>query len=151
MHHNSPKTFLHEPWRRHSTSTSKMVGFHLIRLISIPINKQELSGIQITQRSILLSLKNILPPEIHLKSDTENENYQAFSGSLLFRLVKDATIHSSTAPKSHVKLIPYMNIDNFFDLLFSVVFAVSTQLGVLVPKSQDLMIYFLLIELKSLP
>ena len=42
---------LHEPWRRHSTSTSKMVGCHSIHIMKIPINKRELAGIRITQCS----------------------------------------------------------------------------------------------------
>ena len=55
-------------------------------------------------------------------------------------LVKDNTISLSKAPKSHVKLITCMNNDNVFDLNISVVFAMSNQLGGLVPKSQDLVI-----------
>ena len=44
-----------------------------------------------------------------------------------------------------------MNIDIVFDLLISVVFAMSPQIGVLEPKSQDLVISFCLGEGENIP
>ena len=38
-------------------------------------------------------------------------------------------IHLSTAPKSNVKIIAYMNIDNIFDLVVATVLSVSPQIG----------------------
>ena len=61
-------------------------------------------------------------------------------------MVKDTTIYSSKAPKSHVKLVTYMHNDNGFYLLISVVFAMSPQLGGLGTKYQDLVIPFFLGE-----
>ena len=45
---------------------------------------------------------------------------------------------NTAAPKSNVKIITYMNIDHGFDLLVAAVFAMSTQHGGIVTKSQDL-------------
>ena len=53
-------------------------------------------------------------------------------------------------PKSHVKIITYMNNDNVSDLIISVVFAMSTQLGGIGPKFQELVISFCLGEEKNL-
>ena len=44
-----------------------------------------------------------------------------------------------------------MNNDYGFDLIIAVVFVMSTQLGGLVPKSQDLVISFFLGEVETLP
>ena len=44
-----------------------------------------------------------------------------------------------------------MNNDNIFDLLIDVVFAMSTQLGGIGPKYQDLVVYFCLGEGENLP
>ena len=44
-----------------------------------------------------------------------------------------------------------MTIYNGFDLLIPVVFSISTRLRVLGPKYQDLVIYFRLGEVKTLP
>ena len=44
-----------------------------------------------------------------------------------------------------------MNIDNVFDLIIYVVFAIIPQLGGLVPKYQDLVIDFSLVEGKTIP
>ena len=74
-----------------------------------------------------------------------------FSIALRVHLVKDATISSSKAPKSHVKLVIYMNHYNGFDLLVAVVFSVSPQLGMLWPKAQDLVISFRHGEGETLP
>ena len=52
----------------------------------------------------------------------------------------------------YVKLITYMNNDNLFDFIISVVFAsMSPQLGVLGPKSQDLVVSFTLVEGENIP
>ena len=50
------KNALHEPWRWHSPSTAIMLGCHSICLLTTPINKQYISGIKISQNSILLSI-----------------------------------------------------------------------------------------------
>ena len=50
--------------------------------------------------------------------------------ALQAHLVKDTAINSSTAQKSHVKLITYINIDNIYNLLVAVVFFISPQLEV---------------------
>ena len=105
-----------EPWIRHSTSTSTIMGYHYIRIFPIPINKQQL-----------------------IRSQTY-KNKTALSRALKVQLIKNTTIHLSTAPKSNAKLITYMNIDNIFNLLVGVLFSMSPQLGVIWPKSQDLVI-----------
>ena len=58
---------------------------------------------------------------------------------------------SSKAPKSHVKLVTHMQYDNGYELLITVFFSVSPQLGVLGTKSQDLVIPFRLGEEEPLP
>ena len=79
----------------------------------------------------------ILPLYTHPKISESKENYEVFSRTLGFHLVDDETITTPKAPKSHVKLITYLNIDKGFDLLIALVFYISPQLGVLGPKSQD--------------
>ena len=44
-----------------------------------------------------------------------------------------------------------MNNDNGFDLLIAVVFSMNTQLEGLGPRSQELFIYFRLVEIETLP
>ena len=46
IHHT---VILCEPWRQHYTSDSKSMRFHLVRLLIIPINKNYMAGIQISQ------------------------------------------------------------------------------------------------------
>ena len=55
-------------------------------------------------------------------------------------------IHLSIVPKSNVKKITYINIDNVFGLLLDVVFSMSPQLGWVGPKAQDLVISFFPVE-----
>ena len=43
-----------------------------------------------------------------------------------------------------------MNLDNLFDLLVAVVFSMSPQIGVIRPKHQDLLVYYLLGEVETL-
>ena len=69
VHHNSPNIYLHKSWRQHYTSTSKMLGFHLIHIIPIHINKQELPGIKIAQINRLLYITIFIPPNTNPKSD----------------------------------------------------------------------------------
>ena len=95
--------------------------------------------------------KFLFPLDTHYKYATAKGEFEAFSRALRVHIVKDTTISSSKEPKSHVKIVTYMNYDNGFKLLISVVFAMSHQLGVLGPKSQDLMIPFCLGEGKPLP
>ena len=66
-------------------------------------------------------------------------------------LVKYENIPSSKAPKSHLKLITYTNNENGLDILIGAVFATSPQLWGLGPKYQDLVIYFCLVGLETLP
>ena len=75
------------------------------------------------------------------KNKTINHSQYHFE----FIFSKDTTINSCTAPKSHVKLITYMNTDNIFYLLVAVEFAMIPQVGVLGPKAQHLVIYFCLL------
>ena len=72
----------------------KITGCHFICMITIPINKQHLANIQITQKDKLQSLTFFLPLHIHPKSDTAKEYHQKFSGSLRVHFVKYANIHS---------------------------------------------------------
>ena len=44
-----------------------------------------------------------------------------------------------------------MNPDNRFELLGDVVFEMSTEIGGIGPKSQDLVIYFHLVKVETLP
>ena len=93
----------------------------------------------------------MFPPDTHSKFDTVKVKIEAFSRALIVHLVKDTTISSSKSPKSHVKLITYMNNYNGFDHLIYVFFSVSPQLGGLGPKSQDLVIPFFLGKGETLP
>ena len=47
---------LHEPWMWHSTSTSKIMGYHPVHILTIPTNKKYLTSIQIIQSRILKSI-----------------------------------------------------------------------------------------------
>ena len=53
--------------------------------------------------------KFLFSPDDHSKYITANENYEAFSRALIFHIVKDTTVSSSKAPKSHVKLVTNMH------------------------------------------
>ena len=94
--------------------------------------------------------KFILPPENKSKYITPKENYEAFSISLRVHLVKDTTVYSPKAPKSHVKIVTHMQYDNGSELLITFVFNMTPQLGGLGPKAQDLVIPFCLFEGESL-
>ena len=94
--------------------------------------------------------KFLLPIDDHSKYITAKENYEAFSRALRVHLVKDTTISSSKAPKSHIKLVTHMHYDNGFELLIALIFNVISQLGGLGPKSKDLVIPFCLGKLESL-
>ena len=78
------------------------------------------------------------------KFTTSKEKYEALLIALQVNLVKYETISSYKAPKSHFKIITYMNIYNGFGLLVAVFLAMIRQLGVLRPKSQDLVSSFCL-------
>ena len=78
------------------------------------------------------------------------KHLSTLSISLRVHLVQDETIPSSKAPKSHVKLITYMNNDNGFDILITVFFDMITQLGGLGLKAHDLVLYFRLGEGKKI-
>ena len=58
---------LHEPWRWNYNSTSNMEGFHSFYLFPIPIKKQDLTGIEITQSGrlwyIFICPLNLHPPK----------------------------------------------------------------------------------------
>ena len=68
----------------------------------------------------------ILPPDTHTKFAISKENNESFSRALQVHLVKDDSIPSSKTPKSYVKLITHMNIENVFDTIIAVVFYMST-------------------------
>ena len=97
-----------------------------------------MSNIKSLQETEYNLYKYVLTPLTHTSKYSATKNYQALSRALRFRLVKDTTINSSIPPKSHVKIVTYMNSDNVFDILLGVVFSISHQLGGIVPKSQDL-------------
>ena len=90
--------------------------------------------------------KFLFPPDTHSKYVTSKANFEAFSRSLRVQLVKDTTISSSKAPKSHVKIVKHMHYDNIFKPLITVVFYMSRKLGLLGLKAQDLVILFRLGE-----
>ena len=79
---------------------------------------------------------------------------QPSAGIIKWPLLKSPGFHyhaSSKAPKSHVKIITYMNSDNVIYLIVYVVFYMSPQLILLGPKSQDLVISFHIGEGETLP
>ena len=94
--------------------------------------------------------KLLLSPDTNSKYVTAKENFEAFSRVLRVHLVKDTTILSSKAPKSHVKIVTHIHYDNGFELLISIVFTMSPQLGRLVTKAQYLVIPFHLGEVEPL-
>ena len=67
----------------------------------------------------------VIPSDTQFKLSTSTGKYQELSISLWVHLFRYETIPSSKAPKSSVKLITYMNIDNIFDLLVGVLFSIS--------------------------
>ena len=71
--------------------------------------------------------------------------------ALFVHLVKDKTITSCTSPKSQVKIIKCINIDNRFNLIITVVFAMITQFGELVTKSKEPVTFFLIKEGETIP
>ena len=87
-----------------------------------------------------------LPQEKHSKYTTAKENFEALSGALRLYIVKDTTISSSKAPKSHVNLVTYIHYKNICELLIAFFLAMSPQLGGLGPKYYDLLILFRLGE-----
>ena len=93
----------------------------------------------------------LLLPHNHSKLDTIKENYKKLLIFLWVNLVKDTQINTSTAPKSNVKVINYMDTDIKFDLIVDFIFSTSPQLVVNVPKAQELVISFHLEEVESLP
>ena len=52
-----------------------------------------------------------------------------------FILLNITPLHHQKYKNSHVKIITYMNNDNGFDLIISLVFAINPQLGGLEVKS----------------
>ena len=130
MHHNSPNILLPWPLKATLSFKLKMVRCHLFRLLMIYINKQYLAGIQILSSIIFLCLTTGHTLQVH---HIKRKN-QSLSRSPRVHLAKYDTIPSSKPPTSHVKLITDMNIDNRLDLLNSIVFAMSNQLGGLGPK-----------------
>ena len=113
--------------------------------------KKELSVLKIYHRIRLWSIYLfLLRPETHTKSSKATENYKSLSRSLLVHLSNNETITFSKAPKSQIKLITCINIDNRFDLIFNALFAMSTQLGGIGIKYQYLVISFFLDKGKTL-
>ena len=90
--------------------------------------------------------KYVLPPPTHSKISTKNANYQVLYRSFIFNIVKDTTIKSSTASKSHIKLITCTNNENVFDLLVPVVFSMIPQIGGIGPKVQDFVTSFKIMD-----
>ena len=88
--------------------------------------------------------KFLLPPHTHSKYVVSKKTFEAFSRALKVQLVKDTTISSSKAPKSHVKIVTHMHYDNGFKPHIAVLFYISPKLGGLGRKAQDLVIPFLL-------
>ena len=141
MHHNSPNICL--PLTLKLTTKNGEMPF-------VPLSEnsfQQTRCIRHTNRYkqlILIYLHLYFHQTLIPSQPQQNKKYLVFSRDLRVHLAKGATINYSTSPKSHVKHITYMNIDNGFDLLVAVIFAMSTQLGGLGPKYQDLVISFCL-------
>ena len=68
-----------------------------------------------------------------------------------FTFSKDETIHSSTAPKSHVKLINQTNIYNRFYIIIAIVFTTKNKISGLVIKYEYIVVYFCLVEGWNIP
>ena len=83
--------------------------------------------------------------------ETETANYKATSRSLQVHLVNVTTINSSKEPKSHVKFVTYMNNDNGFDILVSIVFYISPKLISIRTNAQNLVTSFKIIKVVPLP
>ena len=79
-----------------------------------------------------------------LNRSHQNKIWSIVKNNQSAHIVKDTTISSSKAPKSHVKLVTHMHYDNGFELLIKFFIFMSPQLGVLGPKAQDLLIPFYL-------
>ena len=123
-----------EPRMRHPSSWDAIISVFFQSLLTnkrwTPYNKLKLDHHNIS--------KFILPPDTHSKYAVAKENFEVFLISIRFRLVKDTTLSSSKSPKSHVKIVTYMHNENDFDVLISVVFDMSPQLGGLDPKIKNL-------------
>ena len=81
--------------------------------------------------------QNLFFEQKMIQSQTPKKKYKAFSGSLQVHIIKDITIHSSTAPKWNFKLITCINIEKWFDLLVAVLFAMRPKLGGIWTKYKD--------------
>ena len=111
-----------------------MFGCHTLCLLTIIVNKKIWPAYKSLTEYHHELYSFIIPLDTHPTFAKGKENYKPFSRELRVHLVKDETITSSEAPKSHVNIITYMNIDNRFDLLIAVIFSISPQLGGLGPK-----------------
>ena len=80
----------------------------------------------------------LFPPDTHPKIYKKKTNYQGFSREIRVNLAKYDTIPSSKSQKSHARLITFMNIDNGFELLFTVVFPWVLNLEELEPNIKTL-------------
>ena len=128
-------SLIHDPRRQNPSSTSKIVGFQYLFLLPILATNKIWPPYKFVRTENHNISNFILPPDTHPKNATAQENYETFSRSLRYYIVNCNTICSSKSPKSHVKLITYRNNDNGFDLLVSVVFTMSPQLGGLGPNA----------------
>ena len=99
----------------------------------------------ITTSLNLSSHKKHIPKSPHQNKNMRHSQYH----SKLIRSKITPSPHKKH--QNHVKLFTYMNNDNSFDLLISVVFSRSPQLGRLGPKAQDLVISFCLDEGEAIP
>ena len=151
MYNNSPN--IYHPWPYKATPLFKFKN-RVVPLFLPCANhyQQKIPGhyTNYSKQNITTSLPFSFH-QTHILNLSQHKNYETFSRALRVHLVKNNTISSSKALKLHVKLITYINSNNVFNILISVVFDMSSQLGVLGTKSQELAISFCIAEVETLP
>ena len=137
------KFLLPKPWRRHSNLIKKNGG--------MPWDPWSDNTCQQT-RSVLhknhSKQQNMIYHHLFfywtpIKSQTQQkQKYQSLSRAFSVHFVKHATINSSTAPILHIKLITYMNIDNWCKFLVAISFDISPKVVGIGTKSKILWFHF---------
>ena len=136
---------LPEPWRRHSTSTSKMVGCRLICLLPIPINKHGLAGIKKLSKNHNMIYQHLFSHWTLIQSQRQknktNRHYQEpFEFTLSKMLLFIHQQHQNQMSKLSLTLI--FTSDSNLMLLFY--FTLVINLGGLEPKHNTLWFHFAL-------
>ena len=84
INHTSP---LYEPWGQHSPSTLKMVGYHSIHLLKIPIKKQYRTSLKYLKPEDYDLYLFFIPQDTHPRSSTAKETIKHSKNHFDFTLL----------------------------------------------------------------